>query len=57
METLFIVLAFVGTFAAGFFCCLFLACCVLLADMNHKARKEKTNGENTRAQYRSRDVF
>ena len=60
METLFIVLAFLGAFGAGFFCCLFLGCCVVIADYKHgkKPKKEGVdNGENQRAQHRSRDVF
>lgn len=41
METLFVVLAFIGVFSAGFFCCLFLGCCVIIAGYNGKCKKKK----------------
>lgn len=42
MEIAFIVLAFVGTFSAGFFFCLFLGCCIVIAEQHAKDKKRKT---------------
>lgn len=54
METLFIVLAFLGAFGAGFFCCLFLCCGVMIFNCQ---KKEGTHREKySRAQHRSRNV-
>ena len=52
METLFIVLAFLGAFGAGFFCCLFLCCGVMIFKWKEGEHREKYS----RAQHRSRNV-
>lgn len=55
METLFIVLAFLGAFGAGFFCCLFFCCCVWIT-ANRKKKGCVDHGENKRTQHRPGDL-
>ena len=52
MDTVFMILAFVGTFSCGFFACLTIVFCVVMIDRGRQLkRQEGKDGKDKRAQY------
>ena len=43
METVFLILAFIGTFSSGFFCALFIGACMVIAQGKDHSKRRRNN--------------
>ena len=58
METVFMVLAFIGTFSCGFFACMAIAFAMIMHEQDKLLKKKDgKDGKDKRNQYRPGDVL
>lgn len=58
METVFMILAFIGTFSCGFFACMAGMFAVIMHEQDKQIKKKGgKDGKDKRDQYRPGDVF